>query len=301
VAALLLVPLGAVAAALARPTGLRNPIWAHGALWAATGLFLGLPAILPRGTLSFFSPDMLNALALRVPGRLTIGAMFGFALLAGAGFAACTRALAGPGNRPRSRALARGVAALAVVAVVYAEYLGYPLHPSFGLGPVPASYPLLALEQPDPDLMRKIRETPGALLEFPPYGDVTSPPPHALAMYRSIFHWRPLLNGYSSYWPPGFPRRMALAARLPDPDAVDVLRAETGMTMVLVPWTLLTRIGQARWVHIAAGEAASVLEPVMWKHDGLLFVVRADAPPPVVAPPTPVPSAVDRLRDPEVE
>jgi hypothetical protein len=42
------------------------------------------------------------------------------------------------------------------------------------------------------------------------------------------------LNGYASYWPTGFPQRLALACRLPDPEALAALRRETGLAMILV-------------------------------------------------------------------
>jgi hypothetical protein len=53
-------------------------------------------------------------------------------------------------------------------------------------------------------------------------------------MYRAIFHRRPLLNGYGGYWPSGFIERMRLASALPDPKALAALRAETGLTTVVV-------------------------------------------------------------------
>src|SRR5262249_28277906 len=45
--------------------------------------------------------------------------------------------------------------------------------------------------------------------------------------------WRPLLNGYSSYYPEGFRERMALARRLPDGQAFEQLRA-LGLATVVV-------------------------------------------------------------------
>jgi hypothetical protein len=73
-----------------------------------------------------------------------------------------------------------------------------------------------------------------------PVGQVRGPdspndaPLQARAMFRSIFHHRPILNGYGGYWPEGFPERMALARRLPDPGALGALRAATGLEMILV-------------------------------------------------------------------
>jgi hypothetical protein len=50
----------------------------------------------------------------------------------------------------------------------------------------------------------------------------------------SIVHRRPLVNGYGSYFPPEMPRRLALARRLPDVDAIFRLRDETSFTTVVV-------------------------------------------------------------------
>ena len=55
------------------------------------------------------------------------------------------------------------------------------------------------------------------------------------SVYYSIVHWRPLVNGYSGFFPPGY-RLVALAVSDPDRDpalATDVLRA-TGATHVVV-------------------------------------------------------------------
>src|SRR5262249_27038295 len=56
---------------------------------------------------------------------------------------------------------------------------------------------------------------------------------HATVMYRTATLWRPLLNGYSSYYPEGFRERMALAHRLPDGQAFEQLRA-LGLATVVV-------------------------------------------------------------------
>src|SRR5262249_39807757 len=74
---------------------------------------------------------------------------------------------------------------------------------------------------------------------------------NARAMFRSIVHWRPLLNGYSSYWPSGFPERMAEAARPPDAGALDTLRTTTGLTSVLVDLDELDPGARVRWLALA--------------------------------------------------
>ena len=54
------------------------------------------------------------------------------------------------------------------------------------------------------------------------------------AMYRSLSHWRPLLNGYASYWPAGWKERMADATRLPDAAVLARLVRDTGVTTIIV-------------------------------------------------------------------
>ena len=57
---------------------------------------------------------------------------------------------------------------------------------------------------------------------------------NAIAMYRSTTHWRPLVNGYSSYWPAGFVERIALSRRVPNPEALQKLVCQTGVRSILV-------------------------------------------------------------------
>jgi hypothetical protein len=95
-------------------------------------------------------------------------------------------------------------------------------------------------------------------------------------MYRSIFHWRPLLNGYSSYWPIGFPERMALAQKLPDPEALEALTRETGLAMILVH---LRGIGPAKrraWLSAANRGGPGGLRLVARHKDDLLLAVDGE-------------------------
>jgi hypothetical protein len=61
-----------------------------------------------------------------------------------------------------------------------------------------------------------------------------APEPHAIAMYRGIDNWRPLLNGYSSYYPREFKEHMALASRLPERAALEALRRSTGLETIVI-------------------------------------------------------------------
>jgi len=192
---------------------------------------------------------------LRIPNRLGAAGLTGLALLAGVAFAECAQRFAG---RDRFRLLARiGPAALAALVVVgaYAEYCS--AEPAFDREALPRSYPLALTISADSPVVRALQQPGGPLLELPvglspPLGCL--PGPHAKAEYRSIFHWRPILNGYSGYWPATFLERMILAARLPDPEALHALRRETGVEMILVHASDLDALQAAVWLGLGEHE-----------------------------------------------
>src|SRR6185369_7490595 len=125
-----------------------------------------------------------------------------------------------------------------------------------------ATYPLQAVIAPDAPMIALLRRSTGPLVELPvpiTAGNRIAHQPQAEAMYRSIFHWRPILNGYSGYWPRGFPERMALARALPDASALESLRRETGLTQVLVHLGALPTAERVRWTAVAAGRGNPAL------------------------------------------
>jgi hypothetical protein len=91
-------------------------------------------------------------------------------------------------------------------------------------------------------------------------------------MYRSIFHRHDVLNGYVSYWPSGFAERMALAERLPDPDALAELRRETGLAYIWVHGRDLAE-SRTAWNAIAR-EGRGYLTLVTSDGGELLFAVK---------------------------
>jgi len=86
-----------------------------------------------------------------------------------------------------------------------------------------------------PEILAILRQPGGPVLEVPigVKGD-WDPSDQARAMLRSTQHWRWILNGYTSYWPKGFPERMALVEKLPDPAALAALRDETHLELIVV-------------------------------------------------------------------
>jgi hypothetical protein len=241
---LVMIVLGAARVVVRRRRGgteRRDHLWAHAALWAVVGTALSLrPQVLWRGT-TVTLPHLALARSwvpaldfIRVPERLAVSGWVGLALLAGLAFAELA-----PASRGRwTQALSAGLACVLAVAM-YAQYargLGQPA--AYGLSPLPAVYPLQRMARGDSNILQVLRASEGPVIELPLDPSVpTHPAYQAAAMYRSIFHWRPLLNGYSSYWPREFPELMTLAARLPDPGALEELRRRTGLRLVLVRLT----------------------------------------------------------------
>jgi len=124
----------------------------------------------------------------------------------------------------------------------------------------------------EPTLPAQVRaaiiRTGGPVLELPSNGPVQD----TAAMYHSISDWWPVVNGYASFWPPGFAERMQAIDRLPNQADLEWLVAQTGLRTLVVnavwlhfhapAWTApdvtartgLRRIAQAsRWVVFAVG------------------------------------------------
>ena len=84
-----------------------------------------------------------------------------------------------------------------------------------------------------------------------PFHDIVREPfsfeVEAQRMYRSIYHWHPILNGFSGHVPPGYTAVASLAQKLPDGSArVQLVRA-TGVRYVLVHRAELAPGGWRRW------------------------------------------------------
>jgi hypothetical protein len=84
------------------------------------------------------------------------------------------------------------------------------------------------------DLARRER---GPVVEIPVAAtlkEVPSATQQAWYEYYSIFHWQPLVNGYSSVWPVGLEAVMAMARALPAPRALENLVECTGVRWIVV-------------------------------------------------------------------
>jgi len=229
-AALLVIVLGGLALLLgpdARRDGLGRRGWSAAAFWVATGILISLP---PRTTvLGRFVPLPQALLAQWTPlfdlfrevYRLGLAALIGLALLTGLAFAQCA-AWVSSRTGWRSGIVAGAllvVAAGGILAPISSDLLAFPTHA-----------PLVG----EPVTMAALRRGRGPVLDLPLHPPLGIPWEQAEAMYRSIFHGRPVLNGYSGYWPPEFPRHMALAQAVPDGAAIAELRRRTGLATVVI-------------------------------------------------------------------
>jgi hypothetical protein len=246
VAALVLVALGLVVRLLAgrrRDDGadLRRAGWAQAGFWVLVGTLISLtpvvvwqgrPITLPQGHLAAWLPAFR---VLRVPARLGLGALIGLALLAGLAFAECARVLGAGAGRGLLARLGPPVLAVVVAGAMYDAWARGLYRPGARRAAATTpSYRVVPAPTLEPAIAAALRARDGPLLVLPVGRQGTGAGRHAYAMYESIFHWRPLLNGYSSYWPAGFPDRMALARQLPDREALAELRRRTGLATILV-------------------------------------------------------------------
>ncbi|MBP1605717.1 MAG: hypothetical protein H6Q08_1091 [Acidobacteria bacterium] len=144
---------------------------------------------------------------LRVPARFGMATLLGVAVLAALGTARLARAIAAPFGR-------RGTAVLTMVlaAGMLGEYLVFALPMERLPTKAPAAYRWLA-EQPG-----------GTVLEWPLPGASALPGKEARYQYSSIFHWKPLANGYSGAYPTSYIDFIERMQRLPDQDTVGLLR-----------------------------------------------------------------------------
>jgi hypothetical protein len=281
------VPLIAIGLAMAGALSLALPwrrraapfawrLLGHAALWAVAGIVLsvgprvawnGVRVRIPQTLLAEWIP--LYAM-LRQPARLGIGGLMGLSLAAGLGFAACTARIP---IRGRSGVAVATLLAMLAGSAMYADYQGGGV---FGRMPLPRTYPTWRPSVPEA-LVQALRAGEGPVIELPvrltTHG--VDPGLNARAMYRAIYHRRPLLNGYGGYWPHDFIPRMQLAERLPDPQALAALRAETGLTTVVVNVGDLYPKQRAAWkATLASGSPG--LRPLGTYDGAVILDARAD-------------------------
>ena len=287
---LAVIALGAVKALVRRWRGApaaRDRLWKHAALWAIVGTAISLPlqvrwngavVVLPHVALAQSWLPFLSFL--RMPQRLGVSGLVGLALLGGLAFAELASGAA-TAARLAPAGLLRAGFAIALVVGMYLQYTRGIGEPAAYGPPLPHAYPLRAAVRGDSPVLRVLRTSGGPTLELPfKLSRFDAIKHQAVAMYRSIFYWQPLLNGYASYWPRDFPELMTLAHRLPDPQALQELRSRTGLRFVLirlaeeVPRDAEQAAARSLWRGIAARRDRSDLELVAADDELLLFRVR---------------------------
>jgi hypothetical protein len=214
--------------------------WRHAGLWAVVGTWVSLSPIATigkpfHGEWRILLPHYLLIPSgfyevVRMPERLGVAGMIGLCLLAGVAFAELVRAL------DALRISRRWTGVLATVTAATVVALAYRIPPG-GHKAIPDRYLMMPTPATDEETLRALRAGQGPVLEVPAFGPRSKRPEplwHALAMYRSTLHWRPLLNGYSSYWPAGFYERMQLTQLLPATSALRRLVCETGVRTIVV-------------------------------------------------------------------
>jgi hypothetical protein len=150
--------------------------------------------------------------ALRAPARLGVFVLFFLAILAAGGHAALARA------RPRTtRYVLLGV----IVCGILGEFWVAPLR-------------LIRYTNTPPPLYRWLADEPrGLLAEFPMPTPEHLPGAEARYAYMSTFHWMPMINGYSGYYPSSYLSRLRQLRDFPNEASLEVLKAE-GVRYVIV-------------------------------------------------------------------
>jgi hypothetical protein len=125
------------------------------------------------------------------------------------------------------------------------------------------------------------RQPDGVVAQFP-VPDLNLLPGHdARYAYMSIFHWKPMVNGYSGYYPASYLARMQRLATFPDSDSIAQLRSD-GVRYVVVHEGSYIRASHS--AAIVIGALREGLKPVARLHDGwaaasVFELSRASGPP----------------------
>ncbi|HEX6973837.1 MAG TPA: hypothetical protein VF147_05510 [Vicinamibacterales bacterium] len=185
---------------------------------------------------------------LRAPARLGIYVVFFLGLLAAHGHAAL-EAVIPP--------LARRVVAVLIPLLLLVEYWVVPI-------------PLLAYVNTPPPLYRWLAQQPrGVVLELPIPQPDSLPGDDARYGYMSTFHWMPLANGYSGFYPPSYLARLVALAHIPDETSAQRIRADGVRYLIVHPASYENGLGGDVLARISASPHFTQL--------GVFFDGRADA------------------------
>jgi hypothetical protein len=204
--------VGAVALALSGVAVVWTPtrvVWVFVALTAmAVDLSLGVNGVLfpwLRAVLPIVN-------GFRAPARFAVFALLGVSVLAGIGAARLLSAF-----RPAVR---HGIAATVALAML-AEYWAAPLT-TYQAPLTPARVDAWLTREPPTIVAAFPLPLPGSLWGY-----------ETVFQYHSIFHWQPMVNGYSGYAPPSYLRLVERVQDFPSTRAVEQLR-EYGVEVVVL-------------------------------------------------------------------
>ena len=150
--------------------------------------------------------------SLRAPARASIFVLLFLGVLAAQGCAAIS---------PSGKGRWGLVPAIVLIPLLLAEYWVAPVRLVPYHNQAPALYSWLA------------RQPRGIVAEFPMPSSTNLPGRDAVYSYMSTFHWKPLLNGYSGFYPRFYLERLDRLEKFPDSRAIESLRDEN-VTYVVV-------------------------------------------------------------------
>jgi hypothetical protein len=278
--ALVAIGFGLRTADRTTPRGPASAAWYASGFWALVGVVISLPPAFEwnGGLVPLFPQSLIERWTgayevIRVPRRLGIPGLMGMAILVGLSCSQIREVVGNMsyGTRRSGVFLRRGL--LLVIVLIWSAAMYFQLGARVLL---PYTYPIAPAPALSPTILKAFAQGRGPILELPVPSVSDSPELQAKAMYHSIAHWRPLLNGYSSYWPAGFPERMSVARNLPDETAIARLRSESGLETILVHLARLDRIKRTAWREVAFREDRPDLKLIAQDGDDFVFAVTAN-------------------------
>ncbi|HUR20631.1 MAG TPA: hypothetical protein VMZ90_07475 [Vicinamibacterales bacterium] len=222
-----------------------------------TGLYLAIALLAfwaslgPAGVLYTLLYHVVPAFSfLRAPVRFGVLVLLALAVLSGFGVTWLEQRLS----------KAWGTLAAALIAVALVESYVGPLQ--------------LTAAPPVAEAYRQLAALPRApLAEFPFYAGTSGRYRQTDYMLASTFHWQPLINGYSDYFPPDFFEATPVLETFPSPEAFALLRAK-GVRWIVVhldkyppgvgPELRTQLAGMTDRVRVAVDEYPTSLYEVIW-------------------------------------
>jgi len=142
---------------------------------------------------------------LRAPARASVYCLFFLGILGAHAAAALTRT---------SSLRIRSVVSAVICAGMLFEYRVAPMH-------------LVSYPNDPPPLSRVLARLPAGIVAEFPMPKRNAPPHHDPRFaFMSTFHWMPLVNGYSGFYPRSYLNRLARVSGFPDAESVASLRRE---------------------------------------------------------------------------